>query len=61
MDEFDNILLTTYIYIAIDEYLNKPLIVDATIDEFGIQFLSVKKGYWKHINDLPNVIRKSMR
>ena len=60
LDEFNNVLSTTYAYVAVDEYLNEPLITDATIEELGIQILSAKRGYWRHINDPPNKIRKSV-
>ena len=40
--------------------LEEPLITDVTIDELGIQVISFSKGLWKHINDPPNKIRRSV-
>jgi predicted aspartyl protease len=59
LDDSDNILSTTQAYLAVDEGLTEPLITDATIDELGITVISFKKGLWRHINDPPQIIRKS--
>ena len=59
LDEKDNALSSTHAYLAVDENLTEPLITDATIDELGIQVVSFKKGLWRHVNDPPNIIRKS--
>jgi len=60
VDEEGRTISSTYAYIVIDENLTEPLITDATIDELGIMVISFKKGLWRHINDPPTVIRKSI-
>ncbi len=59
LDENERTLSSTYAYLAVDEDLTEPLITDATIDELGIQVISFKKGLWRHVNDPPNVVRRS--
>jgi hypothetical protein len=60
LDEQGNVLSSTSAYIVVDENLIEPLITDATIDALGINVISFKKGLWKHINDPPGVIRRSV-
>jgi len=50
VDEEERTISSAYAYIAID----------ATIDELGIMVISFKKGLWRHINDPPTIIRKSI-
>lgn len=59
LDDKGNVLSSIYAYLAVDENLTEPLITDATIDELGIQVISFKKGFWRHVNDPPDVVRKS--
>ena len=61
LDEFGNVLSSTYAYIAIDYNLTEPLITDATIDELGIQVISFKKGLWRHVSDPSDKVRRSVK
>jgi len=47
------------VYITVDENLTEPLMTDITIDELGIQVISFGRGLWRHINDPPNIVRRS--
>jgi hypothetical protein len=60
LDEQGNVLSSTSAYIVVDENLIEPLITDATIDALGINVISFKRGLWKHVNDPPSVIRRSV-
>jgi hypothetical protein len=60
LDEQGNVLSSTSAYIVVDENLIEPLITDATIDALGINVISFKRGLWKHVNDPPGVIRRSV-
>jgi hypothetical protein len=60
LDEQGNVLSSTSAYIVVDENLVEPLITDATIDALGINVISFKRGLWKHVNDPPGVIRRSV-
>lgn len=59
LDDEGNALSSTLAYLAVDEDLTEPLITDATIDELGIVVVSFKRGLWRHVNDLPSVVRQS--
>jgi hypothetical protein len=60
LDEQGNVLSSTSAYIVVDENLVEPLITDATIDALGINVISFKRGLWKHVNDPPGIIRRSV-
>jgi hypothetical protein len=60
LDEQGNVLSSTSAYIVVDENLIEPLITDATIDALGINVISFKRGLWKHVNDPPSIIRRSV-
>jgi hypothetical protein len=60
LDEQGNVLSSTSAYIVVDENLIEPLITDATIDALGINVISFKRGLWRHVNDPPGVIRRSV-
>ncbi|MEM1538427.1 MAG: hypothetical protein QXK12_06295 [Candidatus Nezhaarchaeales archaeon] len=47
-------------HLVIHPKLEEPLITDTTIDELGIQVISFSKGFWRHVNDPPNKVRRSM-
>ena len=46
--------------LAVQEGLSESLITDITIDELGIQVISFSRGLWRHKNDSPDIIRKSV-
>jgi len=59
LDDVGRVLSQARVYIAVDENLTEPLMTDITIDELGIQVISFSRGLWRHVNDPPNVVRKS--
>jgi hypothetical protein len=59
LDDVGRVLSQARAYIAVDENLTEPLMTDITIDELGIQVISFSRGLWRHVNDPPNVVRKS--
>ncbi len=59
LDDVGRVLSQARVYIAVDENLTEPLMTDTTIDELGIQVISFGRGLWRHVNDPPNVVRKS--
>lgn len=59
LDEKGNKLSSVEADLAIQIGLTEPLITDVTIDALGIQVVSFGKGLWRHVNDPPNIIRKS--
>jgi hypothetical protein len=60
LDEQGNVLSSTSAYIVVDENLVEPLITDATIDALGINVISFKRRLWRHVNDPPDIIRRSV-
>jgi len=56
----DELLSKTIADLVIQRDLVEPLITDITIDELGIQVLSFSKGLWRHVNDPPQKIRRSV-
>ena len=59
LDDVGRVLSQARVYIAVDENLTESLMTDITIDELGIQVISFSRGLWRHVNDPPNVVRKS--
>jgi hypothetical protein len=60
LDEQGNVLSSTSAYIVVDENLVEPLITDATIDALGINVISFKRRLLRHVNDPPDIIRRSV-
>ena len=46
--------------LVVQRGLIEPLITDITIDELGIVVVSFSRGLWRHVNDSPHVVRKSV-
>ena len=46
--------------LVVQRGLIEPLITDITIDELGIVVVSFSRGLWRHVNDPPHVVRKSV-
>jgi len=59
LDESGSALSSVKADLVVQEGLHEPLITDITIDSLGIQVLSFSRGLWRHLNDPPQMVRRS--